>query len=54
MRDKKFVKLQKENKKLRELLREGIQLAEDYMEKAIHWESMYKQLNRYCEFKYKD
>ena len=54
MRDKKFVKLQRENKKLRELLREGIQLAGNYMEKAKYWESRYKQLDGYCKFKYRD
>lgn len=54
MRDKEFVKLQKENKKLKELLREGIQLAGDYMEKAKYWEGMYNSLDGYCKFKYND
>ncbi|UZQ49818.1 hypothetical protein [Clostridium kluyveri] len=44
MRDKEFVKLQKENKKLRKLLREGIQLAEVCVEKVKCQEDVYKQL----------
>ncbi|WP_155814025.1 hypothetical protein [Clostridium kluyveri] len=44
MRDKEFVKLQKENKKLRELLREGIQLAEICVEKVKCQEDVYKPL----------
>lgn len=43
MRDKEFVKLQKENKKLKELLREGIQLVELCVEKVKYQEDMYKQ-----------
>ncbi|MFL0198321.1 hypothetical protein ACJDU8_22555 [Clostridium sp. WILCCON 0269] len=54
MRGKEFVELQRENKKLRELLKEGIQLMEVCVEQAKHWESMYNQLNRYCRFKYND
>ena len=54
MRDKKFVKLQRENKNLKALLEQSFDFIEVYREKAIHWEGMYKQLNRYCEFKYKD
>ncbi|MFL0197797.1 hypothetical protein ACJDU8_19830 [Clostridium sp. WILCCON 0269] len=54
MRDKEFVKLQRENKKLKELLKEGLELIEGYREKAKHWESMYNQLDRYCTYKYND
>ncbi|WP_156876150.1 hypothetical protein [Clostridium kluyveri] len=43
MRDKEFVKLQRENKKLRELLREGIQLAEICVEKVKCQEDVCKQ-----------
>ncbi|WP_156876093.1 hypothetical protein [Clostridium kluyveri] len=43
MRDKEFMKLQKENKVLRELLREGIQFMEICVEKVKCQEDVCKQ-----------
>lgn len=44
MRDKEFVKLQKENKNLRELLEQSFDFIKFYRERARYLEGMYKQL----------
>ncbi|WP_368489287.1 hypothetical protein [Clostridium sp. BJN0013] len=45
MRDKKFVKLQKENKNLKALLEESFDFIEFYRERARYLEGVYKQLD---------
>ncbi|OAA87595.1 hypothetical protein [Clostridium ljungdahlii] len=45
MKDKKLVKLEKQNENLKELLREGLKLIENYRESAKYWERMYNQLD---------
>lgn len=45
MKDKKLVKLEKENENLKELLREGLKLIEDYRKSAKYWERMHNQLD---------
>ncbi|WP_190972155.1 hypothetical protein [Clostridium sp. HV4-5-A1G] len=54
MRDKEFMKLEKQNAKLKELLEESLQFIEAYRLQAKHWEDMYNQLDRYCRYKYND
>ncbi|MCC9296527.1 hypothetical protein LN736_16910 [Clostridium sp. WLY-B-L2] len=41
MEDKAYEKLEKENKILKELLREGLEFIEGYREEARYWEHMY-------------